>query len=225
MTKLDEMFQFLDSIKMGETVLVEYDSPDYTLDFLVLLLKRYATARDCPFIVDDHIDVLSIINKHLAFLGRTNVFDDTLVVKTGGVTNVGKVVERVKMESEPVIYLRRHEAASDRAFEKFERSVNAVIGFERLFAFVESYRNLYEVISSVEKFLGNPRRKAFYIIDRNITLALPINPLPELEKISSTFLKARLEGNRLILRIRKSPNINMTGWELVVPVEELLERD
>ncbi|WP_346765960.1 DUF257 family protein [Thermococcus sp. 21S7] len=126
------------------------------------------------------------------------------------------------MESEASIYLRRYEEASTKAFSGLESAINAVIGLEKLFAFVDSYRNFYEIISSIDRFLGNRKRKAFYLLDRNICERIPINPLPELEKIASTFLDVRFDGNRLIGRIRKSPDIRMTGWEIEVSVEAII---
>ncbi|ASA77009.1 DUF257 family protein [Thermococcus sp. 5-4] len=220
--KLGEVFQFLDSIGFGETVLVEYTSPNYTLDFMVLLLKRYADDRGHPFVVDDNLDTLHVINEHLKFFGVRNIFDDAIVLKTGGIVNIGNVVGRVKVESEASIYLRRYEEASTKAFSGLRESINVVIGLEKLFAFVEDYRNFYEIISSIDRFLGNRKRKAFYLLDRNICERIPINPLPELEKIASTFLDVRLDGNRLIGRIRKSPDIRMMGWEIEVSVEDIL---
>nr|WP_240924296.1 DUF257 family protein [Thermococcus sp. 21S7] len=73
----------MDSIGFGETVLVEYTSPNYTLDFMVLLLKRYADDRGYPFVVDDHLDTLHVINEHLKFFGVRGIFDDAFVLKTG----------------------------------------------------------------------------------------------------------------------------------------------
>jgi hypothetical protein len=220
--KLGEVFQFLDSVGFGETVLIEYTSPNYTLDFMVLLLKRYADDRGHPFVVDDNLDTLHVINEHLRFFGVRGIFDDAIVLKTGGVVNVGKVIDRVKVESEASIYLRRYEEASAKAFSNLEGSINVVIGLEKLFAFVDNYRNFYEMISSIDRFLGNRKRKAFYLLDRNICEMIPINPLPELEKIASTFLDIRLDGNRLIGRIHKSPDIRMIGWEIEVSVEDIL---
>ncbi len=222
MGKLGEVFQFLDSVGFGETVLVEYTSPNYTLDFMVLLLKRYSDDRGYSFVVDDHLDTLHMLDEHLKFFGVKGVFDDAIVLKTGGVMNVGKVVDRVAVESEAAMYLRRYEEASARVFSGLNEAINVVLGLEKLFAFVENYRNFYEIISSIDRFLGNKKRKAFYFMDKNVCQRLPFNPLPEIEKIASTFLDVRLDGNRLVGRINKSPDIRMMGWEIEVSVEEIL---
>ncbi len=221
MGKLSEMFKFVDSIGFGETVLVEYSSPNYTLDFMVLLLKRYADDRGYPFVVDDHIDTLHVINEHLRFFGIRGIFDNAVVVKTGGVINVGNVVDRIKVESEAAIYLKRYTEAIAKTYLNLNNVVNAVIGLEKLFAFVNDYRNYYEIMSSIQRFLGNKRRKAFYFMDKNLCSKLPLDPLPELEKIASTLIDVRFEGNRLIGMINKSPDTRMIGWEIEVPVEEL----
>ena len=223
MGRLSEMFKFIDLISPGETVLVEYSSPNYTLDFMVLLLKRYADERGYPFVVDDHLDTLHIINEHLRFFGVRGIFDDAIVLKTGGVINVGKVVERINLESEAAIYLKRYEEASAKVFSELQNSVNVVIGIEKLFAFVRDYRSFYEIMARIHKFLGNRRRRAFYFMDKNVCSRLPIDPLPELEKIASTLIDVRFEGNRLVGMINKSPDIRMIGWEVEVPVEEMFK--
>lgn len=219
---LGELFNFLDMVEMGETVLVEYSSPNYALDFTVLLLKRYADERGYPFVVDDNLDTFHLVDKHLRFFGLEDVFSDSIVIKTGGIMNVGNVVERIKLEREPAIYLKRYEDASKRLQEKYPNSLNVVLGLERLFAFIKDFLSFYEIMASIERFLGNPNRKAFYIFDTRICKMLPLNPLPELENLASTIVQADLRERRIVGRITKCPNAEMMGWELEAPITELL---
>ena len=222
MGNLGELFNFLDMVEMGETVLVEYSSPNYALDFTVLLLKRYADERGYPFVVDDNLDTFHLVDKHLRFFGLEDVFSDSIVIKTGGIMNVGNVVERIKLEREPAIYLKRYEDASKRLQEKYPNSLNVVLGLERLFAFIKDFLSFYEIMASIERFLGNPNRKAFYIFDTRICKMLPLNPLPELENLASTIVQADLRERRIVGRITKCPNAEMMGWELEAPITELL---
>ena len=222
MGNLGELFNFLDMVKMGETVLVEYSSPNYVLDFAVLLLKRYAEEKGYTFVVDDNLDTLHLIDKHLEFFGLEGTFSDAIVIKTGGVVNVGQVVERIKLEREPAIYLKRYESASKRVQDGYPKAVNVVLGLEKLFAFVKDFLSFYEILASMERFLGNPKRKAFYMFDTRICEMLPLNPLPELENLASTIVKADLREGRIIGKIAKCPNIEMMGWEVEAPITELL---
>ena len=222
MGNLGELFNFLDMVKMGETVLVEYSSPNYALDFMVLLLKRYADERGYPFVVDDNLDTLHLIDKHLSFFGLENAFSDAIVIKTGGIMNVGNVVERIKLEREPAIYLKRYEDASKRLQDKYPRSLNVVLGLEKLFAFIKDFLSFYEIMASIERFLGNPDRKAFYMFDTRICEMLPLNPLPALENLASTIVRADLREGRIVGRITKCPNTEMMGWEVEAPITELL---
>ncbi len=222
MGSLRELFNFLDMVKNGETVLVEYSSSNYALDFMVLLLKRYADERGYTFVVDDNLDTLYLIDKHLSFFGLKDVFSDAIVIKTGGVVNVGQVAERIKLEREPAIYLKRYESASKRVQEKHPKSINVVLGLEKLFAFVNDFLSFYEILASIQRFLGNPNRKAFYMFDTRVCEMLPLNPLPELENLASTIVRAELREARIVGRITKCPNIEMMGWEVEAPITDLL---
>jgi len=219
---LGELFNFMDAVKLGETVLVEYSSPNYALDFSTLVLKRYAEKRGYAFVVDDNLDTLSLIREHLRLFGIEDVFSDAIVIKTGGVVNVGRVVERIKLEREPAIYLKRHENASKKVQTQYSKSINVVLGLEKLFAFVDDYLSFYEIISSIERFLGNRNRKAFYLFDTRMGGMLHLNPLPVLENIASTILRVDVREGRLVGRIHKSPNVEMMGWEVDAPLSELL---
>lgn len=219
---LQEVYALLDSVKFGETVLVEYQSPNYILDFLLLLLKRYADERGFPLVIDDNLDLLHIVNEHLKLFGVKDAFDGAMVIKTGGKINVGNVVGRIPLEGEPFIYLRRYEKLSGDVYSKVKNAINPVIGLERLFAFMESKADFYSIISSIQAFVGNPGRKAFYFVDVDIAERLPFNPLPELERIATTVVVTRPEKDRGVGKIIKTTNVEAIGEELEVSLTELL---
>ncbi|WP_457752068.1 DUF257 family protein [Thermococcus sp.] len=222
MVNLGEVFNFLDRIKMGETVLVEYSSSNYAMDFTVLLLKRYAEERGYPFVIYDNLDTLYIIDKHLGFFGLKDAFSNSIVIKTGGVINIGRVIERIALEREPAIYLKRYEDSTKRLQDKYRGSITVVLGMERLFAFINDFFSFYEIMTSMERFLGSAARRAFYLCDTRVCNILPLNPLPELENIASTVIRAKIREGRIIGKICKSPKAEMMGWKVEAPITELL---
>jgi len=151
-------------VKFGETVLIEYYH-SFIPELTTLGLLYYGKARRLPVIIDDNFDSLHVIQKHLEFVGIDEDFRDALVVKTGGKRNVGNVVTRVKFVSEPAIYIRNYEEASKAAFSNVEKSINIVLGLERLFSFVSSVSEFYTFVIALQSFLGEKRRKAFYLIN------------------------------------------------------------
>ncbi|WP_048149605.1 DUF257 family protein [Palaeococcus ferrophilus] len=219
---LQEVYTLLDSMKFGETVLVEYQSPSYILDFLLLLLKHYADERGLPLVIDDNLDILHVVNEHLKLFGVEGAFDGAMVVKTGGKINVGNVVGRIPLEGEPSLYLRRYEQLSREVLSGVKNAINAVIGLERLFAFTENRADFYSIISSIQTFVGNHGRKAFYFVDVDIAERVPFNPLPELERIATTVIVTRPQKDRGIGRIVKGTNVEALGKEIEVSLTELL---
>jgi len=218
-----DLEKFLDSLRFGESVIVEYSPDSYAADFWVLLLKRYAEERGHEFLVDDNLDSLYVASEHLRFFGIPDPFKDAVVVKTGGVVEVGNVARKIKLEIEPSIYLKRYEDASREVFSQGGKFINAVLGLEKLFAFLQGYRGFYEMISSIERFMGNPSRKAFYFMDVEVVRTLPMNPLPYLERIATTIVDIRMENERIKGFVRKSPSTGFVGWEVEMPISKLIQ--
>lgn len=217
-----EMFNLFDRIKFGEAVLIKYRSSSYVPDLLSLLLKRYAEKRDYAFIVDDNLDMLHVINEHLKVFGINGAFDDAVVIKTGGVQKVGQVAGRVKVEGEPSVYLPKYSRATEGIFSKAGRSVNVVVGLERIFAFINSLRDFYIMILGVQGFLGNTKRKAFYLMDLDIAEGLPINPVPELERIATTVMDAEPELDKINVLVLKAPDVDIMGERFSFSLNDIL---
>jgi len=156
--------------------------------------------------------------KHLEFLGINEDFRDVLVVKTGGKRKVGNVVKRIEFVSEPVIYIRNYEEEGRAVFSQVENSINIVLGLERLFSFVSSISEFYAFILAIQSFLENEKRKAFYLVNKDIASSAKFNPLPELERVSTTVIEAIPTPTSGILTIKKSPSRNLLGKEIEIPM-------
>ncbi|RLF85194.1 hypothetical protein DRN48_03650 [Thermococci archaeon] len=217
MEALEDVFTLMDKVKFGETVLIEYYH-SFIPELTTLGLLYYGRTRGLPVIIDDNFDSLHVIQKHLEFVGIDEDFRDALVVKTGGKRNVGNVVARVRFVSEQVIYIRNYEEASKAAFSNVEKSINIVLGLERLFSFVPSVSEFYTFVIAFQSFLGEKRRKAFYLINKKIASSIPFNPLTELERIASTVIEAVPTPTTGIFTFKKSTSLDLLGKKIEIPI-------
>jgi len=217
---LEEVFRLIDKIKFGEIALVEYRR-SFIPEFMTLGLLYYGKSRGLPVIIDDNFDSLHVIQKHLEFLGINEDFRDVLVVKTGGKRKVGNVVKRIEFVSEPVIYIRNYEEEGRAVFSQVENSINIVLGLERLFSFVSSVSEFYTFILTIQSFLGDDRRKAFYLVNKDIASSIPFNPLPELERIATTVIEATPRPTSGIFTFKKSPSLDLFGKKVEISGGEL----
>ncbi|USS41542.1 DUF257 domain-containing protein [Thermococcus aggregans] len=217
MESLESVFELIDKIKFGEIVLVEYHR-SFIPELMTLGLLHYGRSRSLPVIIDDNFDSLHVVQKHLEFIGIDEDFGDALVVKTGGKRDVGNVVARVKFVSEPVILMRNYEEAGKAAFSKIEQSINIVLGLERLFSFISSIPEFYSFIIATQSFLGNEKRKSFYLVNKDIASSIPFNPLPELERIASTVIEAFPTPTSGIFTFKKAASLDLLGKKIEVPI-------
>ncbi|AIF68736.1 hypothetical protein PAP_01480 [Palaeococcus pacificus DY20341] len=217
----EKIFELIDKTHFGDMILIEYE-PFYAAELVTMILLEYARKGGLSIIIDDNLDCLHIVKEHLRFLGIEEDFKDAFVIKTGGKLNIGTVVGRVKIESEPAIYIKRYEEISSKTFTEVDRAVNIVLGLERLFAFVQNTREFYTLIGSIQSFLGNEKRKAFYIIDKNVALSLKYNLLPELERIASTVVYISGEHGEGKVIFKKSPYSDLVGQEFKFSLKDLI---
>ncbi|NJE26675.1 hypothetical protein E3E22_08610 [Thermococcus sp. MV5] len=217
MESLKDIFKLIDEVKFGENVLIEYYR-SFIPELTTLGLLYYAREKGLPVVIDDNFDALHVIQKHLEFVGIKEDFKDVFVIKTGGKREVGNVVTRIKFVSEPAIYIKNYEDTGRAIFSKLERSINIVLGLERLFAFVSSVSEFYALLLSIQSFLGNKRRKSFYLINKDVASSSEFNPLPELERVATTVIEATPTPTSGFFTFRKSTNLELLGKSIEVPV-------
>ncbi len=211
----------LDKIQFGESVLVEC-KPSYIPEFTVLALLKYSRRKNLPIIIDDNLDMLYTIKTNLELFGVHEDFSDVYVIKTGGKMEVGNVIKRISISEAPSTYIQKYKEAAQEAFKNTKRAINIVLGLERLFYFVHGPQEFYMIIVSMQEFLGNKRRKAFYIIDKNVAKRAYINPLPELERIVSTVIEVEGRGISARLFFKKSASHGFIGKIIEVTMDEIL---
>lgn len=215
------LFDVIDKTPFGDLVLIE-DETSYGSVLVAYALLRYARERGMKIMIDDILDSLFLVKKHLEFFGIREDFSNAIVIKTGGKMDVGNVIRKIPLEPELVIYLSRYESLINEIFSIGEY-INIILNPERLFAFVEKPTELYMVINFIQGFLGNKSRKAFYIIDKNIASTLKFNPIPELEGIATTVAYIRGENGKGKVTFGKTPFIELLDREFEISLEKVLQ--
>jgi len=220
MTK-EMIFDVIDRTPFGDLVLIE-DETSHGSVMTTYTLVRYARERGMKITIDDSLDTLPLIKKQLELLGIQEDFSNAIVIKTGGKIDVGKTIRRIPLEAEPIIYLSRYEGIANEVFSE-GKYINIVLGLERLFSFMQEPLEFYTLMNSIQGFLGNKSRKAFYIIDKNVASNLKFNPIPELEEIATTVAYTRGECGKGKVTFGKTPFIELLGKEFEIPLEKLLQ--
>ncbi|WP_461863957.1 DUF257 family protein [Thermococcus sp.] len=217
MSSMDDLFRAIESIKSGETVLIEYP-PSYTPEFVTLFLVTYGRKKGIPVIIDDNFDALHVIHKHLMLWGVKEDFEDVSVIKSDGNVEIGNIIAKIRFSTEPVVYVRRYEEAGKKVLSQVGESINIVLGIEKIFAFVHSIREFYVLITHIQHFLGSPR-KAFYLVNKETAESMEFNPLPELERIASTVVEVIPTATSGKLIFKKTPVVSLIGTEIEIPTE------
>lgn len=221
MDRLDGIFEIIDKIKFGEIVLLEHGS-SFVPELGVLLLLKYARVKNLPVVIDDNLDTLFLIKSHLEFFGIKEEFKDCHVIKTGGFLNVGNVVGRIHLATEPSIYVKKYKKMGFEMFDRLQNSINIVLGIERFLHLLESPSEFYYMISALQSFLGNTKRKSFYFFDKDVGETSIINPLPELRRIASTVIEIHTHGSAASLTIKKAAAPSLLGKSVAVDITDVL---
>ncbi len=216
-------FEVLDSILPGETVLVEY-TPSYIPEFVLKAIIEYSKERNLQVLIDDNFDTLHTIAIHARLLGIDLDLGSVKVIKTGGKKPVGNVVARVSFHPDPGVYVRNYERAGMKVLgEAAYPMMNLVLGIENLFLFMRSPSDSYQLLLSIQRFLGNKRRKAFYLVNREALESLPIAALEELERMATTVIEMVPYPDGARLKVKKSVNPSLMGRELDVAARGMRE--
>ncbi|NJE12197.1 DUF257 family protein [Thermococcus sp. LS2] len=198
------------SLKFGETVLIEHDSHTSPALWVYYLIK-WAKGKGYDVLVDDILDTLYVYRAHLKLAGLdTSILNDVKVIKLGGRLNVGQVVGHLHIK-EPVIRESKYRALLDSLPR--ERVINPVLGFEKLFLLVESEREVFELVNSISSFIEDDRRIAFYFINTDLLKKMP-HVLSLLEELASTVVRVTKHGRSFSLKVVKSVNDEIDGVEV-----------
>lgn len=207
------------SVLPGETVLLEY-VPSYVPDFTLKFFVDYSRSTDIPLLIDDNFDTLHTLKTHLEKLGVEIDLRDVPVVKTGGKKRVGNVLATVRFHPDPRVYIREYERALKPLLAKVQDKpfINLAVGVEHLFLLSGSVTDSYSIILTMQKFVGNTRRRAFYLINRGLLRGIRPGILHELERVATTIMDMEPMPTGVKIRILKSPLLDNMGRTTIVDV-------
>ncbi|WP_297506687.1 DUF257 family protein [Thermococcus sp.] len=203
-----------DSLKPGETVLIEHDSlTSPALGFYYAV--KWAKTKGYEVIVDDILDTLYIQISHLKLAGwDIGIVDELKVIKEGGTLKVGNVVARLRLDQYAIRqtqYSRVYEPLISRG-----GVVNIVLGLDKLFLISDMHDNM-KTVNSILSYTGDDRRIALYFINRDLLGTSCPHFLPLLEEIATTVIKVTKEKGRYVFSVVKSINNKLDGESLALP--------
>ncbi len=199
-----------DSLKPGETVMIEHDSltpPALGLYHAVM----WARKKNYRVVIDDILDTLYLYKVQLELAGfDLNPLEEVEVIKEGGILNVGKVVARLQLK-QWAIRQAEYKNVFNPLLEE-GRVFNIVLGIEKLFLISDIRENM-GIINSILSYTGDKRRIALYFINRDL---METSILPLLEELATTVIRVTKEQNHYILSIVKSVNNELDGIEIAL---------
>lgn len=213
------MESFFSGLKFGETVLVEYSSSSYPEVFLKML-HDFASSNGLRVLVDDVLDTYPSMVKGLRALGLS--MNEAIVIKIGGGRmEAGTIISRMDVDKYSIPF--GHYVSS---IEKFREAngqyFNPVVGIHKL-AILFSEREMLSLLTTISYFVGDDRRVAFYLINRDaIENSRPVF-LPLFEEIATTVVEWYLDGDEFLLDVLKAINPELIGKEYRVGVSEFFK--
>ena len=218
------LFEYAETIRPGELVLVEYTSrePVYLLFCEVL---RYAKFAGVPLVIVDVLDGLHVIRTQLKLAGMdTSMIEDATVVKIGGRITTGRVIARIQETTELPI-MKRHFV---KVLERIHREtggrpfIRIVVGATELLQQLETDPMKCEEFfaSIIRPIVGNPISRGLVFINRKRVMK---TGLKEAEELSTRVLRTRIEDGKLIIRVAKSIYFDEYSVEVEVDPHALRE--
>ncbi|GAB6136195.1 DUF257 family protein [Thermococcus prieurii] len=210
--------ELMNLIAPGETVLVEYTT-SYVPEFALKLLADYTKGEGMPFVIDDNFDSLYTILEHCNILGLDVDLDHAVVFKTGGRRLVGGTVRKVDFHPDPRVLLRNYEKVFTNEFGTLEKpAVNLTLGVENLLYFVRDVRDFYRFLLGLQRYVGDRRRKAIYLVHRGLVGALPPYIMPEMKRLATSVWVLQSYSTGVLASIVKSPSFELIGREFTIDV-------
>ncbi|USG99846.1 DUF257 domain-containing protein [Thermococcus argininiproducens] len=202
-----------DSIKWGESVLIEHDSLTSPVAGFYHLLT-WSKRKDYDILIDDVLDTLYLYKTHLELAGfDTSILNDIKVIKAGGRFEVGQVLDRIAI-NEPVIRESEYKKILD-SVSIGDKVINPVLGFEKLLLLAESKQDSLATINTVLSFTGT-KRIAFYFANISLLKTGTPHTLPLFEEVVTTVIKIRKKGRKLSFSVVKSINNKIDGLEVTI---------
>ncbi len=209
----------LDGLKLGETVLVEYEAYSSPELFLAIL-QNYALERGKPVLIDDIVDTLPEYVERLKLMGVDfQRFTNVSVIKIGGSRESGNVVGHLEVDK-----YRLDFKYYDNIYKKVasREVINPVLGVYKLFGLFRKHE-LLRLARNIASFVGRRSRVAYYFLNVEVVETISPEMLPLLEEASTTILRWGREGRSYRLEVVKACDEDITGSSVVVGVGDIKE--
>ncbi|CAB50006.1 DUF257 family protein [Pyrococcus abyssi] len=217
---VSEFYEFLENKHYGETVLIENSSILGVEAILLLLIKHYRN-KSIPVLIEDILDTFPLYLKHITLMGVKLDMSNVKVMKIGGSEDVGNITSKIKMESDPSMYLSRYGNEFQRVSPQ-ENFIDIVLGFDRLFVLDSASSLTMEVLKAAKSYTLRKNRLAFYIVEKGMLENLSPSPLVILENLATSVLELSQDRNLLIIKFLKDPWAFRSGIkEISIPLEDI----
>lgn len=208
-----EFEEFVKRMIPGETVVIEYDSKTSPVETFYFMLE-HATKRGLEILVDDFVDTLYLYKMHMILSGLdTSTVSNALVIKIGGIQNVGRIVEKIPLSPGPPLKERYK-----KAYEKVKQSnkvfLNPCLGLDKFFIINGSKMDILSEIADISLYVGDTSRIAVYFLDTGILGEASLNPLPFMESLATTLIELKKDENAYQMLVKKSVNQELEGEEI-----------
>ncbi|USG99292.1 DUF257 domain-containing protein [Thermococcus argininiproducens] len=193
-----------DSLKFGETVLLEHDSLTFPYKELAELIM-WSKERRYTIVIEDILDTLYTYRSQMELAGMDpNILNDIKVLKTGGRLEVGEVITRFQV-SDILSLTKEFEMNYESILSRIEHATVPIVGVDKLFLLAESKMEILALVNTFTRYAGSKRRIAFYFINTAVLMHNLPYVVPLLEELASTVIKI-YKDNEKTFEIIKSTN-------------------
>lgn len=207
----------LELVKPGETVIVEYET-SYVPELILKLVADYTKENNVPFVIDDYFDSLYTLLAHYDIHDLDVDIGHSYVLKVGGRNEVGGTVKHVKFHPDPRVLLMNYNENFLPSIGTETPAINLVLGFESALYFVRDIRDFYRLLLGLQRYVGNKRRKAFYILHSEFFANLPRYILPELRRIATSLWTVKSYPAGISVLVLKSPDMGLLGRQFNIDI-------
>ncbi|MCD6372847.1 MAG: DUF257 family protein [Thermococcus sp.] len=197
--------EYLSKVSPGELVLIEHTSLSTHPLAFHKIGEKYGWDRALLVdIIDSSLPVLRWLR-----LSGINTPQDVMRIKVGGVSNWGNVILEVDPHKDPGIFLSKFSRKIREVYSKNDFTVTILMNPERLIPLQNGNRHFILNISGMASvFLGNPKRVAFYFVNREMADKMYLALLEE------AFTRVLVFTEKTRLTVLKSPEMEEEGGEI-----------
>jgi len=203
-----------DSLKFGETVLLEHDSLMFPYKELAELIA-WSKKRDYPLVIEDVLDTLYTYKSQMELAGiDSKILDNIKVLKTGGRLEVGNVMRRFQV-SDILSLIKEFEMNYEHIFSRIEHATVPIVGLDKLFLLAESKLESLALVNTLARYAGSRKRTAFYFINTDVLMNSIPYVVPLLEELASTVIKIYKDDEKTFKIIKSTNNRVWKAFQMV----------